>query len=176
MKLRFAAQLSLIVVLMLTTIGASWESSGSDTSSKVQKKMTTTTTVPTTTTTTETPTTTSTTLPPPPPTTTTTQPYTAPMPAPQPAAQVSTSSASNSSIWDCIIAHESGGNPSAVNSSSGAGGLFQFLPSSWAAYGGTVYASLPEYASVSAQWDIAVKAQAQSGWWPWKGDGCTPVG
>ena len=90
--------------------------------------------------------------------TTTTTTYTAP---------------SGNSIWSCIIAHESGGNPSAVNSSSGAGGLFQFLPSSWQAYGGS---GLPEDAPVSEQWAIAEHAQAVSGWYPWVGDGCTPVG
>jgi hypothetical protein len=35
-----------------------------------------------------------------------------------------------------IIARESGGNPQAVNSSSGAGGLYQILPSTWAGRGG----------------------------------------
>jgi len=75
-------------------------------------------------------------------------------------------------MWNCIIAHESRGNPSAVNSSSGAGGLFQFLPSSWAAYGGLAYASRAEYASVGAQWAVAEHAQAVSGWSPWRGDGC----
>ena len=82
-------------------------------------------------------------------------------------------SSSGSSVWSCIIAHESGGNPGAVNSSSGAGGLFQFLPSSWHAYGGS---GLPEDASVPEQWAIAEHAQAESGWYPWVGDGCTPVG
>lgn len=89
---------------------------------------------------------------------------------------VPTSPESNSAIWDCIIAHESGGNPAAVNPSSGAGGLFQFLPSSWIAYGGGQYAPLPEEASASAQWSVAETAQSQSGWYPWVGDGCTPVG
>lgn len=82
----------------------------------------------------------------------------------------------NQSIWDCIISHESGGNPAAVNPSSGAGGLFQFLPSSWLAYGGGQFAALPEQATVAQQWQIAIAAQAQSGWYPWVGDGCTPVG
>jgi hypothetical protein len=86
---------------------------------------------------------------------------------------VARGSVSASGIWGCVIAHESGGNPSAVNPSSGAGGLFQFLPSSWAAYGGT---GLPENASVAEQWAIAEHAQAVSGWSPWVGDGCTPLG
>lgn len=129
------------------------------------------------------PTTTTTAPPPPPPTTTTTVAPTptttttvAATPVTQAAPAAAPSEESNSSIWDCIIAHESGGNPAAVNSSSGAGGLFQFLPSSWIDYGGGAYASLPEYASASAQWTIALHAQAVSGWYPWAGDGCTPVG
>src|SRR5262249_36987275 len=35
----------------------------------------------------------------------------------------------------CVISHESGGNPRAVNPASGAGGLYQFLPSTWASLG-----------------------------------------
>jgi resuscitation-promoting factor RpfC len=77
------------------------------------------------------------------------------------------------SVWQCIISRESGGNPSAVNPSSGAGGLFQFLPSSFAAYGGV---GLPEDASVGEQWAVAEHAYAVSGWSPWIGDGCTPLG
>ena len=39
-----------------------------------------------------------------------------------------------------IMRCESGGNPNAINSSSGASGLFQFLGSSWAAWGqGSVF-------------------------------------
>lgn len=68
--------------------------------------------------------------------------------------------------WGCIIAHESGGNPRAVNPSSGAGGLFQFLPSSWRAYGGS---GRPQDAPVAEQWRIAYAAYARSGWSPWGG-------
>jgi hypothetical protein len=82
-------------------------------------------------------------------------------------------SGDSSSIWDCIIAHESNGDPGAVNSSSGAGGLFQFLPSTWQANGGS---GLPEDASVAEQWAIAEATQARDGWSPWIGDGCTPLG
>lgn len=84
-----------------------------------------------------------------------------------------TSSGSSDPIWSCIIQHESGGNPQAVNSSSGAGGLFQFLPSTWQANGGS---GLPENASVGEQWAIALATQARDGWSPWRGDGCTPIG
>ena len=74
----------------------------------------------------------------------------------------------NDPTWQCIIRRESGGNPRAVNRSSGAGGLFQFLPSSWRAYGGT---GLPQNATVAEQWRIALNAYARSGWQPW-GGGC----
>ena len=74
-----------------------------------------------------------------------------------------------SGTWGCIIQHESGGNPRAVNPSSGAGGLFQFLPSSWILYGGT---GRPQDASVQEQWRVALNAYARSGFSPWRGDGC----
>ena len=35
----------------------------------------------------------------------------------------------------CVIQRESGGNASAVNASSGAGGLYGFLPSTWQSLG-----------------------------------------
>ncbi|HEX9546668.1 MAG TPA: transglycosylase family protein [Acidimicrobiales bacterium] len=76
---------------------------------------------------------------------------------------------SASGTWGCIIQHESGGNPRAVYASSGAGGLFQFLPSSWTLYGGT---GLPQNATVQEQWRIANNAYARSGFSPWRGDGC----
>lgn len=76
-------------------------------------------------------------------------------------------------IWACIIRHESGGDPRAVNPLSGAGGLYQFMPSTWQANGG---AGLPEDASPATQTAMAEKVEAQQGWGPWKGDGCTPVG
>ena len=200
MRLRIAVRLSLIFAICILTLGASWPQtsvsvmkkqqthlkSGSHmyrvvnvlpvssqtllTSSKISTT-TTTTTLPPTTTTVPPTTTTKTTLPPPP------VPVTQPVPVEQHVTySQSSSEESNSAIWSCIISHESRGDPNAVNPSSGAGGLFQFLPSSWDAYGGTQYASLPEDATVSEQWDIAIHAQAESGWWPWKGDGCTPIG
>ena len=68
---------------------------------------------------------------------------TAPAPAPAPSATPPTSTSSTQSIdgatlpvapgvpagfQACVITRESGGNPKAVNPSSGAGGLFQFEP------------------------------------------------
>mgnify|MGYP003345693683 CR=1 FL=1 len=195
MRLRIAAQIILVALISYISIGATWQPSSSlGTTTTVRSSapshmtrsvhasaasfalpMRWTPHVPSTTTTT----TTTTTIPPHPlPTivTSTESFVTPPAVAPAPSSISSSAKGSTDSIWSCIIQHESGGDPSAVNPSSGAGGLFQFLPSSWAAYGGTQYASLPEYATVAQQWAIAVAAQSQSGWWPWKGDGCTPVG
>jgi hypothetical protein len=74
------------------------------------------------------------------------------------------------SFQACVIARESGGNPNAVNPSSGAGGLYQFLPSTWAALG---FPGLPENASVAMQNAAFQKAYAESGTSPWAPyDGC----
>ncbi|WP_163549066.1 transglycosylase family protein [Candidatus Frankia nodulisporulans] len=62
-----------------------------------------------------------------------------------------------------VIPCESGGNPHAVNS-IGAGGLFQFLPSTWHGLGGR---GLPQHASVGEQWQMARKLYAQAGTSPW---------
>jgi len=103
-------------------------------------------------------------------------PVATPTPTTAPVAVQSAPASSDQAIWDCIISHESGGDPTVVNPSSGAGGLFQFLPSSWLAYGGGQFAPLPNLATADQQWVIARAAQAQSYWYPWVGDGCTPVG
>jgi len=74
------------------------------------------------------------------------------------------------SFQACVIARESGGNARAVNPSSGAGGLYQFLPSSWSALG---YSGLPEDAPVSVQDAAFAKAYALYGTAPWApSDGC----
>ena len=109
------------------------------------------------------------------PTTTIPVPVTVSTPTTAPVA-VQSVSENVHAIFLCIIAHESGGDPAAVNPSSGAGGLFQFLPSSWLAYGGGQFAPLPNLATADQQWQIALAAQAQSYWYPWVGTGCTPVG
>lgn len=70
----------------------------------------------------------------------------------------------------CVIARESGGNPSAVNASSGAGGLYQFLPSTWQSLG---YSGLPQDAPVSVQQQAFQKLYAEAGTSPWSpSDGC----
>lgn len=67
-----------------------------------------------------------------------------------------------------IIADESGGNPQAVNGSSGAGGLYQFLPSTWRALG---HSGLPQNASVAEQNQAFQQQVAQSGYSAWAASG-----
>jgi muramidase (phage lysozyme) len=55
---------------------------------------------------------------------------------------------------------ESGGNFNAVNPSSGAGGAYQILPSTWRLYGGS---GPPQDASPSQQSSIASQIWADSG-------------
>ena len=94
-------------------------------------------------------------------------PAAAPAPA-QPAASYSGYPASG--FQACVISRESGGNPRAVNASSGAGGLYQFLPSTWAALG---HSGLPENASVAEQNQAFAQQYAQSGTAAWSAyDGC----
>jgi len=123
----------------------------------------TTTTMPPPTTTTEPPTTL-------PPETTTT---TAPPPAPQAdplgiasAFQALGASTSEAETFVCIANHESRFTPNAVNPSSGAGGLFQFLPSTWTNIGRP---GLPSDASVSDQIAAAWDLYRSQGWSPWAG-------
>jgi soluble lytic murein transglycosylase-like protein len=80
------------------------------------------------------------------------------------------SGAAPGSFRSCVIQRESSGNPRAVNPSSGAGGLYGFLPSTWHGLG---FSGLPENASVAEQNYAFAKEYAQSGtsaWAPY--DGC----
>jgi hypothetical protein len=74
----------------------------------------------------------------------------------------------------CVISRESGGNPAAVNPASGAGGLYQFLPSTWASLGYAVaYPSGAQTAPVSVQRAAFAKLYAEAGTSPWAPyDGC----
>jgi LysM repeat protein len=75
-----------------------------------------------------------------------------------------------SSFEACVISRESGGNPRAVNPSSDAGGLFQFLPSTWDGYDGYPNA---ESAPVSVQEEYFNIVYAAYGVAPWRPyDGC----
>jgi soluble lytic murein transglycosylase-like protein len=85
-----------------------------------------------------------------------------------------TVSVSGSGFEACVIRAESGGNPAAVNPASDAGGLFQFLPSTWAALGfAGEYPGGAQTAPVSVQEEAFAKAYAESGTSPWGPyDGC----
>lgn len=70
----------------------------------------------------------------------------------------------------CVITRESGGDPRAVNPSSGAGGLYGFLPSTWHALG---FAGLPEDAPPAVQDAAFREAYRLWGTAPWRPyDGC----
>jgi septal ring factor EnvC (AmiA/AmiB activator) len=64
-----------------------------------------------------------------------------------------------------IVICESGGNFTAVNPSSGAGGAYQILPSTWHLYGGE---GLPQDASPQQQSEIAAEIWADSGAAAWE--------
>jgi resuscitation-promoting factor RpfC len=118
--------------------------------------------------------------PPPPPAPEPVAAPAAPAPAaPAPAASAPVQSApaqptgsytASSGYQNCVIQHESGGNASAVNPSTGAGGLYGFLPSTWHSLG---YSGNPQDAPVSVQNAAYAKEYARSGssaWSPY--DGC----
>ena len=81
----------------------------------------------------------------------------------------SASSAAPGSFQSCVLSRESGGNYSAVNSSSGAGGAYQFLPSTWASLG---MPGSPQNASPAQQDQAFQQLYAQQGSAPWASDGC----
>jgi nucleoid-associated protein YgaU len=90
--------------------------------------------------------------------------------APAPAQPTASYSGAPGSYQSCVIQAESGGNPQAVNASSGAGGLYGFLPSTWQALG---FSGRPQDAPVSVQNAAFAKQYARSGssaWSPY--DGC----
>jgi peptidoglycan hydrolase-like protein with peptidoglycan-binding domain len=63
-----------------------------------------------------------------------------------------------------IVQCESGGNYSAVNPQSGAGGAYQIIPSTWQAYGGR---GLPQDAPKAEQDRIAAQIYARQGSSAW---------
>ena len=64
-----------------------------------------------------------------------------------------------------IVMCESGGNFNAVNASSGAGGAYQIMPSTWRLYG---QSGLPENASPALQSRVAAQIWADSGPAAWQ--------
>jgi len=90
--------------------------------------------------------------------------------APASTAPAASYNGASGSYQACVIQAESGGNPSAVNPSTGAGGLYGFLPSTWQALG---HSGLPENASVAEQNQAFQQEYAQSGGSAWSAyDGC----
>ncbi|PWI16084.1 transglycosylase [Streptomyces sp. Act143] len=75
-------------------------------------------------------------------------------------------SAATASEWDAVAQCESGGNWS-INTGNGYYGGLQFSASTWAAYGGTAYASTADQASKSQQIQIAEKVLASQGKGAW---------
>lgn len=92
----------------------------------------------------------------------------------QPAAASNVSTSGMGAFQACVIQAESGGNPTAVNASSGAGGLYQFLLTTWDALGfGAQYPGGAQTAPVSVQNAAFAKEYAQSGTSAWSAyDGC----
>ncbi len=64
------------------------------------------------------------------------------------------------------------GDPKAVNRSSGAGGLWQIIPSTWKSNGGAQYAPTADQATPEQQRAVAQKIYAEQGTRPWKASGC----
>ncbi|MEU7718556.1 transglycosylase family protein [Streptomyces tibetensis] len=75
-------------------------------------------------------------------------------------------SAATTSEWDTVAQCESGGNWS-INTGNGYYGGLQFSASTWAAYGGTQYASTADKASKDQQIQVAEKVLASQGKGAW---------
>ncbi|GAB1329223.1 transglycosylase family protein [Streptomyces sennicomposti] len=75
-------------------------------------------------------------------------------------------SAATASEWDAVAQCESGGNWS-INTGNGFYGGLQFTNSTWAAYGGTAYASRADLAGKSQQIAVAEKVLAGQGKGAW---------
>ncbi|MFJ7908951.1 transglycosylase family protein [Kitasatospora sp. NPDC096204] len=75
-------------------------------------------------------------------------------------------SAATASTWDAVAQCESGGNWS-ISTGNGFHGGLQFAPSTWAAYGGTAYASQANKASKDQQIAVAEKVLASQGPGAW---------
>ncbi|MFG2513408.1 transglycosylase family protein [Streptomyces sp. NPDC048584] len=86
-------------------------------------------------------------------------------------------SAATAAEWDTVAQCESGGNWS-INTGNGYYGGLQFSASTWAAYGGTQYASTANQASKAQQIEIAEKVLAGQGKgaWPVCGVGLSNAG
>jgi LysM repeat protein len=92
----------------------------------------------------------------------------------RPAADGGFSTTGMAAFESCVISRESGGNPRAVNPASGAGGLFQFLPSTWAGLGfASSFPGGAQTAPVGVQETAFARLFAEAGTSPWRPyDGC----
>jgi len=74
----------------------------------------------------------------------------------------------------CVRNRESGGNYGVINRGSGAGGAYQFLPSSWQALGfaSRFGVARAEQATPAQQDQAAAETYARMGRSPWAGPGC----
>jgi hypothetical protein len=103
-----------------------------------------------------------------------------PRPAPayrapaRPAAPQAPTGAAPGGFLSCVRQRESRGSYTVVNSSSGAGGAYQFLPSTWQASGAAARtgAARAEQASPAQQDAEAQRLYASQGRSPWAGPGC----
>ncbi|MYW03783.1 transglycosylase family protein [Streptomyces sp. SID3343] len=77
-----------------------------------------------------------------------------------------TANAADSSTWDKVAQCESTGNWG-INTGNGFSGGLQFTPSTWAAYGGTAYASSAQQATKSQQIAVAERVLAGQGPGAW---------
>lgn len=90
--------------------------------------------------------------------------------APRPAASASGHACGGDLPSCCIMMRESKGDPTAVNRSSGAAGKWQFMPGTWAGYGG--------YSSAAQAPESVQDARAREVWaggsgaGNWAGSGC----
>lgn len=79
-------------------------------------------------------------------------------------ARAPTPAADPAGLPDCTWRPESGGDWHALNASSGAGGRYQIIPSTWAAYGGH---GSPQNASPAEQTAVAKRVYAGQGAGAW---------
>lgn len=90
---------------------------------------------------------------------------------PTPADPILTLPSDMQAAFACIRWRESRNDPNAQNPNSTASGLYQFLDSSWLAYGGGQFSPRAFMATPEQQGQVAVWAYQQSGLNPW-GGGC----
>lgn len=83
------------------------------------------------------------------------------------AVPVGTASADPPGGWGPIIQCESSGNPRAQNPNSTASGLFQFLNSTWRAFGGGQFAPTAKQATSAEQTIVANRAFERNGLSDW---------